>query len=83
MNITLLRQPLGSVAGSMAGAGSLRRRERAPAELRGTSLEEVVKRLIAEKDVTGSLGELTPLLRRRRIPGCGLAAGGAWPSRPL
>ncbi len=60
MNITLLRQPLGSVQVQWLVLGVFEDESEPPAELRGTSLEEVVKRLIAEKDVTGSLGELTP-----------------------
>ena len=31
-----------------------------PDPLEGTVLEEIFKRLVAEKDLTGSLGELTP-----------------------
>ena len=31
-----------------------------PRELGGTAADDIVKRLVAEKDMTGSLGELTP-----------------------
>ena len=69
MNITLLRQPLGSVQAQWLVLGVFEDESEPPTELRGTALEEVVKRLIAEKDVTGSLGELTPLYDVRRVPG--------------
>ena len=61
MNITLLRQPLASVQAQWLVLGLFEDESEPPASLRGTALEEVVKRLIADKDVTGSLGELTPL----------------------
>jgi leucyl aminopeptidase len=60
MNITLLRQPLSSVRAQWLVLGVFEDESEPPAELRGTSLDEVVKRLIADKDVTGSTGELTP-----------------------
>ena len=61
MNISLLRQPLGSVQAQWLVLGIFEDESEPPTPLRGTALEELLKRLIAEKDVTGSLGELTPL----------------------
>jgi leucyl aminopeptidase len=60
MNITLLRQPLGSVQAQWLVVGFFEDESEPPGELRGTAAHEIVKRLIAEKDVTGSVGELTP-----------------------
>ena len=55
-----MRQPLGSVEAQWLVLGVFEDESEPPAELRGTRRSRVVKRLIAEKDVTGSLGELTP-----------------------
>jgi leucyl aminopeptidase len=60
MNITLLRQPLTSARAQWLALGVFEDESEPPSELRGTSLDEVVRRLIAEKEVTGSTGELTP-----------------------
>ncbi len=60
MNITLLRQPLGSVQAQWLVLGIFEDESEPPEALRGSGLNDTIKRLIAEKDVTGSLGELTP-----------------------
>ena len=60
MNITQLLQPLESVEAQWLVLGVFEDESEPPAELRGTALAQVVKRLIADKDVTGSIGELTP-----------------------
>jgi leucyl aminopeptidase len=60
MKTTLVRQPLGAVQAQWLVVGVFEDETEAPVELRGTGFEEVVKRLIAEKDLTGSLGDLTP-----------------------
>ena len=61
MNITHLRQPLGTVEAQWLVLGVFEDEVEPPADLRGTVLESIVRRLIAEKDLTGSLGELLPL----------------------
>ncbi len=66
MNITLLRQPLGSVQAQWLALGVFEDEGEPPAALRGSVLESTVGRLAAEKELTGSLGELTPLYE---VPG--------------
>ena len=61
MNITHVRQPLQTVQAQWLVLGVFEDEVEPPAELQGTVLETVVKRLIAEKDLTGSLGDLLPL----------------------
>jgi leucyl aminopeptidase len=61
LNITQLRQPLASVQAQWLVLGVFEDEGEPPAALRGTALEGIVKRLAAEKELTGSLGELTPL----------------------
>ena len=82
MNITLLRQPLVSVEAQWLVLGFFEDENEPPGELRGTTQYEIVERLIAEKDVTGSLGELTPFYEPG-ARGAELTANGAWPPRPL
>jgi leucyl aminopeptidase len=60
MNITLLRQPLSAVRAQWLVVGTFEDESEPPAALQGTVLEGTFKRLVAEKDLTGSLGELTP-----------------------
>ena len=61
MNITLLRQPLGSVQAQWLVLGVFEDESEPPADVAGHGLwKESSRRLTAEKDVTGSLGELTP-----------------------
>ena len=83
MNITLLRQPLGSVQAQWLVVGVFEDESEPPAELRGTVLEDIVKRLVAEKDLTGSLGELTPFYDVAGFERAERAAGRTWPSGPI
>jgi leucyl aminopeptidase len=66
VKITLERQPLALVQAQWLVVGVFEDEGEAPAELRGTALEDIVKRLTVEKDLTGSLGELTPF---HEVPG--------------
>jgi len=59
MNITPLRQPIGSVQAQWLVVGIFEDEAEPPGVLRGTDLEAKVRRLSAEKEVAGSLGELT------------------------
>jgi len=59
MNITPLRQPIGSVQAQWLVVGVFEDEAEPPEVLRGTDLEAKVRRLTAEKELTGSLGELT------------------------
>jgi leucyl aminopeptidase len=61
MNIALVRQPIVEVQAKWLIVG-LFEDEADPLDgLQAVALEETVRRLISEKEVTGSLGELTPL----------------------
>jgi leucyl aminopeptidase len=61
MNIALLRQPIQSVQAQWLVLGIFEDDAEPPPVARGTGLEPIITRLIGEKDVTGSLGELTAL----------------------
>ncbi len=61
MNITRLMQPIGSVPTQWLVVGVFEDEVDPPAMLRGTELEAKIRRLAGEKDLTGSLGELTAL----------------------
>jgi len=61
MNITLLRQPIESVPTQWLVLGIFEDDAEPPQMARGTTLEARISRLSAEKELTGSLGELTPL----------------------
>ncbi len=61
MNIALVRQPIVEVQAKWLVVGIFEDEAEPPDGLQGTALEETVRRLISEKEVTGSLGELTPL----------------------
>lgn len=61
MNITLLRQPVSSVQAQWVVLGIFEEEVEPPPASRGTPLEPIITRLIADKDLTGSLGELTAL----------------------
>jgi leucyl aminopeptidase len=66
MKTTLLREPLGAVQAQWLVVGVYEDESEAPVALQGTAFEDLLKRLIAEKDLTGSLGELTPFYE---VPG--------------
>ena len=61
MKITSLRQRIASVQAQWLVLGIFEDDAEPPAGLRGTELEAKVRRLISEKELTGSLGELTLL----------------------
>jgi leucyl aminopeptidase len=61
MNITLLRQPLESVAAQWLVVGLFEDDSEPPPIVRGTALAASITRLLGEKDLTGSLAEFTPL----------------------
>ena len=61
MNIALLRQPIASVQAQWLVLGIFEDDAEPPPTARGTALEPIITRLIGEKDLTGSLGELTAL----------------------
>ena len=61
MNIALLRQPIQAVQAQWLVLGVFEDDAEPPPVTRGTALEPIITRLIAEKDLTGSLGELTAL----------------------
>ena len=61
MNIALLRQPIQSVQAQWLVLGIFEDDAEPPPVTRGTALEPIITRLIGEKDLTGSLGELTAL----------------------
>src|SRR4051812_35904050 len=58
MNITALRQPIVSVRAQWLVLGIFEDDAETLNGLRGTDLEAKVRRLIGEKELTGSLGEL-------------------------
>jgi len=59
MNITALRQPIVSVRAQWLVLGIFEDDGETVAGLRGTDLEAKVRRLIGEKELSGSLGDLT------------------------
>jgi leucyl aminopeptidase len=61
MNIALVRQPIQSVRAQWLVLGIFEDDAEPPPKAWGTALEPIITRLIGEKDVTGSLGELTAL----------------------
>jgi leucyl aminopeptidase len=61
MNIALTRQPIAEVPVKWLALGIFEDEPEPPEGLGGTRLEETLKRLIADKEVSGSIGELTPL----------------------
>jgi leucyl aminopeptidase len=61
MNITQLTLPIGTVTAQWLVLGIFEDEAEPPPMTLGTELEAKVRRLVAEKEVTGSLGELTPL----------------------
>jgi leucyl aminopeptidase len=66
MNIALLRQPIQSVQAQWLVLGIFEEDTEPPPMAHGTALEPIITRLIGEKDLTGSLGELTALYE---VPG--------------
>jgi leucyl aminopeptidase len=70
MNIALVRQPIVEAQAKWLVVGIFEDDAEPPDGLQGSALEEAVRRLTSEKEVTGSLGELTPL-----YDVAGLAAG--------
>jgi leucyl aminopeptidase len=66
MNIALRRQPIQSVQAQWLVLGIFEDEAEPPPVARGTALEPIITRLIGEKDLTGSLGELTALYE---VPG--------------
>jgi leucyl aminopeptidase len=61
MNITQLAQPIGTVPAQWLVIGIFEDEAEPPLLTLGTELEAKLRRLAAEKELTGSLGELTPL----------------------
>jgi leucyl aminopeptidase len=81
MNIKALRQPIVSVRAQWLVSGIFEDDAEAFGDLRGTDLEPKVRRLIGEKELTGSLGELTlfydvPGLEARGVALVGLGPRG-------
>jgi leucyl aminopeptidase len=70
MNLTLLRRALGSVQAQWLVLGIFEDEAEPPAAARGTELESKIARLLGEKELTGSLGEMLALYQ-----GHGLEAG--------
>jgi leucyl aminopeptidase len=60
MNIKLLREPVHAVKAQWLVIGTFEDDSEPPEPVRGTALGTTFQRLAAEKDLTGSLGELTP-----------------------
>ena len=61
MNIALVRQPIVEVQAKWLVVGIFEDDAEPADGLQGSPLEETVRRLTSDKEVTGSLGELTPL----------------------
>jgi leucyl aminopeptidase len=61
MNINLLRQPVSAVKVQWLVLGLFENESERPEVLEGTGAGKVVERLLSDKDVTGTLGELTAL----------------------
>jgi leucyl aminopeptidase len=61
MNIELLRQRIDTVQAEWLALGIFEDDEEPPAASRGTPAEEIIGRLAREKELSGSLGELTAL----------------------
>jgi leucyl aminopeptidase len=81
MNITPLRQRIDTVEAQWLVLGIFEDEEGPPAVSHGTVLEGIIARLVGEKELTGSLGELTPLfevsgLRARQVLLVGLGPRG-------
>jgi leucyl aminopeptidase len=70
MNIALVDQAIAEVQAKWLAVGVFEDDAEPPDGLQGSALEETVRRLTSDKEVTGSLGELTPLYEVS-----GLAAG--------
>jgi leucyl aminopeptidase len=70
MNLTLLSRGLGSVQAQWLVVGVFEDEAEPPSAARGTALEAAIARLSAEKELTGSVGEMLPLYH-----GHGLEAG--------
>jgi leucyl aminopeptidase len=70
MNLTLLSRGLASVQAQWLVVGVFEDESDPPSAARGTALESRIARLSAEKELTGSLGEMLPL-----YDGHGLEAG--------
>jgi leucyl aminopeptidase len=61
MNIKLERHPIGSIQAEWLAVGIFEDEAEPPELLLGTALEGKLRRLAAEKDVSGALGDLTAL----------------------
>jgi leucyl aminopeptidase len=61
MNVTFQRQPIASVQAQWLVLGIFEDADEPPSELQGTELGATISRLRGEKELTGTLGELTPL----------------------
>jgi leucyl aminopeptidase len=70
MNLTLLRRAVGAVQAQWLVVGIFEDDAEPPVAVRGTSLEASIARLVGEKELTGSLGEMLALYH-----GDGLEAG--------
>jgi leucyl aminopeptidase len=70
MKITLIRQPIQEVGANWLALGIFEGDAEPPEELSGSPLWDTVKRMLADKELSGTLGELTPLYDAR-----GMAAG--------
>jgi leucyl aminopeptidase len=81
MNITPSRQRIDSVQAQWLVLGIFEDDEGPPASSKGTALEAIIARLAGEKELTGSLGELTALydvsgLQARQVMLVGLGTRG-------
>ncbi len=61
MPIRIIRQPLSTVDASWAAVGVFEKEPTPPSDLRGTGVESLATRLLAEKEVKGTVGETTAI----------------------
>jgi len=62
MNVQSIRLPLRNLTTQWLAVGIFEEATEAPAAVQGTSLGELIGRLLAAKELSGSVGDLTPLL---------------------
>ena len=62
MNVESLAQPIAAVEASWLALGIFEESTEAPEAAKGTSLANAIERLLAVKELSGSLGETTPLV---------------------
>src|SRR6516162_9847693 len=81
MNITPLRQPITTVEAQWLIVGLFENEMEVPEGLSGTAPGATIERLRAEKELTGALGELTPLFEPAGLPAGALLLVGLGPRR--